>query len=212
MGGCRRSPHRGPRIAFVMAFGVACVLLQVFMQYTRYVSVSKWMTLGTVLVRGDAICRSRRLGLGRKQPRSVFSSDSQYWAMVVAILGTTISPYLFFWQASQEAEDLHEIPRRQTLTSKPRQAKARTSASASTRWSGWRSQTLSPCASSSRSARRCTKPHPNIESSAQAAEALKPIAGELAFALFTLGIVGTGLLSGPVLAGSAAFALGEALH
>ncbi len=82
----------GPRIAFVMAFGVACVLLQVFMQYTRYVSVLKWMTLALFSYVATLFAVHVDWASVASSLVPVFSSDSQYWAMVVAILGTTISP------------------------------------------------------------------------------------------------------------------------
>jgi Mn2+/Fe2+ NRAMP family transporter len=141
------------------------------------------------------------------------SSNADYWQMTVAILGTTISPYLFFWQASQEVEDMRERPRRQPLVRRPQQAAAA--------YQRIRLDTLIGMAFSNLVALSimvtvAATLHQagvsRIESSAQAAEALKPIAGELAFLLFALGIIGTGLLSVPVLAGSAAYAVGEAAH
>ena len=203
----------GPHLVYVVIFGVLCTLMQVFMQYTRYVAVLKWLTI--VLFSYVAtlfVVHVPWAGVAKGLLLPKFSGDPQYWETVVAILGTTISPYLFFWQASQEVEDIHEIPRREPLLDKPRQA-----ASAEERI---RLDTLVGMAFSNVVAISIiitvgATLHPagitNIESSVQAAEALKPIGGSLAFALFALGIIGTGLLSIPVLAGSAAYALGEAL-
>jgi NRAMP (natural resistance-associated macrophage protein)-like metal ion transporter len=195
----------GPHLVYVVIFGVLCTLMQVFMQYTRYVAVLKWLTI--VLFSYVAtlfVVHVPWAGVVKGLLLPKFSGDPQYWETVVAILGTTISPYLFFWQASQEVEDIHEIPRREPLLDKPRQA-----ASAEERI---RLDTLVGMAFSNVVAISIiitvgATLHPagitNIESSVQAAEALKPIGGSLAFALFALSI--------PVLAGSAAYALGEAL-
>jgi NRAMP (natural resistance-associated macrophage protein)-like metal ion transporter len=203
----------GPRLGYVIAFGIVCTLMEIFMQYTRYVSVLKWLTLALFSYIATLFVVHipwSDVAKGMFLPK--FSAGHEYWEAIVAIFGTTISPYLFFWQASQEVEDIHEIPRRQPLLKKPRQA-----AGAEERI---RLDTLVGMAFSNVVAISIiitvgATLHPagitQIESSAQAAEALKPIGGSLAFALFALGIIGTGLLSIPVLAGSAAYALGEAL-
>jgi Mn2+/Fe2+ NRAMP family transporter len=131
--------------------------------------------------------------------------------MVTAILGTTISPYLFFWQASQEVEDTKTKPRRKPLLDAPKQAGGA--------WARIRLDTLIGMGFSNLVALAILTTAAStlhragakeITSAAEAAEALRPIAGDFAFALFALGIIGTGLLSVPVLAGSAAYALGEA--
>ena len=204
----------GPRLLFVVAFAALCVVLQVFMQYTRYVAVLKWLTL--VLFSYVATLFVVHIPWGEVAKGMLLptlTGDGNYWQMVVAILGTTISPYLFFWQAAQEVEDIHAIPRRQPLRKKPRQAKGalariRVDTLAGMALSNFVALAIMVTVAATLHSAGIT----NIESSAQAAEALKPVAGELAFALFTLGIIGTGLLSVPVLAGSAAYALGEALH
>jgi Mn2+/Fe2+ NRAMP family transporter len=130
--------------------------------------------------------------------------------MVVAILGTTISPYLFFWQASQEAEDVKAVPERKPLLRRPGQA---TDAFERIRLDTYVGMAFSNLVALAIIITTAATLHAtgitNIETSAQAAEALKPVAGSFAFTIFTLGIVGTGLLSVPVLAGSAAYALGE---
>jgi len=203
----------GPRLAYVIAFGVACTLMEVFMRYTKYVAVLKWLTvvlfsyIATLFV---VHVPWTEVAKGLLVPK--LSLDHAYWETIVAIFGTTISPYLFFWQASQEVEDIHEIPRREPLLDNPSQAPA-----AQERI---RLDTLVGMAFSNIVALAIiitvgATLHPagvtDIQSSAQAAEALKPIGGSLAFALFAIGIIGTGLLSIPVLAGSAAYALGEAV-
>jgi Mn2+/Fe2+ NRAMP family transporter len=140
-----------------------------------------------------------------------FSSSVAFWATVVAILGTTISPYLFFWQASEEAEDTKEEPLRKPLTKAPAQGR---DAIERIRLDTYVGMAISNLVALAIMITTAATLHvaglTNIETSSQAAEALKPVAGDLAYAIFTLGIVGTGLLAVPVLAGSAAYAVGEA--
>lgn len=202
----------GPTLLYVIFYGLFCAAVQIVMQYTRYVSVLKWLTIslfayfGTVMVvevPWDEFAR------GLLVP--TLSSDVNFWTTVVAILGTTISPYLFFWQASQEVEDIQAVPEREPLVKKPRQGR---DALERIRFDTYIGMALSNLVGLAIVVTTAATLHPagttDIETSAQAAEALRPIAGEFAFAIFTLGIVGTGLLSVPVLAGSAAYALGEA--
>lgn len=202
----------GPRIAYILLFGIVTSLLQVFMQYTRYVSVLKWLTLslfayfGTVLVVKVPWDEAAK---GFFIP--TFTSDAAFWATIVAILGTTISPYLFFWQASQEAEDIKQIPEREALVKSPKQGRDAFERIKLDTYVGMAFSNLVALAimvttAATLHAHGIT----DVQTSSQAAEALKPVAGEFAFAIFTLGIVGTGLLAVPVLAGSAAYALGEA--
>ena len=202
----------GPRLAYVVGFGTLCGLLQVFMKYSRYVGVLKWLTLalfayfGTVMVVkipwGEAV-------RGFLVP--TFSLDPAFWTTVVAIMGTTISPYLFFWQASQEAEDTKEEPQRKPLLKAPRQGPDAFERIRLDTYVGMAfSNTVALAIMITTAATLHAAGVTDIQSSSQAAEALRPVAGPFAFALFTLGIVGTGLLAVPVLAGSAAYALGEA--
>jgi NRAMP (natural resistance-associated macrophage protein)-like metal ion transporter len=202
----------GPRLAYVMAFGVLCGLLQIFMQYSRYVGVLKWLTLalfayfGTVMVVkipwGEAL-------RGFLVP--TLSFEPAFWTTVVAILGTTISPYLFFWQASQEAEDTKKEPMRQPLVRAPRQGPDAIERIRVDTYVGMAlSNTVALAIMATTAATLHVAGLSEIESSSQAAEALRPVAGPFAFALFAVGIIGTGLLAVPVLAGSAAYALGEA--
>jgi NRAMP (natural resistance-associated macrophage protein)-like metal ion transporter len=202
----------GPAFLYVLAFGLICILGIVFVDYSRYVMVLKWLTLSlfayvaalfaTHVPWAEAIS-------GVLLPR--ISWTSTFLTTLVAILGTTISPYLFFWQASQEAEDVKAERKRKPLIRAPWQA-----VSAFTRI---RADTLVGMAFSNiialsimiTTAATLNKAGiKEIATSAQAAQALKPIAGEFAFVVFALGIVGTGLLAIPVLAGSAAYAIGEA--
>jgi Mn2+/Fe2+ NRAMP family transporter len=139
------------------------------------------------------------------------SKDLAFWTTVVAIFGTTISPYLFFWQASQEVEDLEEVPTRNPLVEAPKQGPGAHERITIDTYIGMAfSNVVALAIMVTTAATLHVSGNVDIQTSRQAAEALKPVAGEFAFAIFTLGIVGTGLLAVPVLAGSAAYALGEA--
>jgi Mn2+/Fe2+ NRAMP family transporter len=129
---------------------------------------------------------------------------------IVALLGTTISPYLFFWQSSQEAEDISDTPRQRPIKDAPRSApgqfrRMRFDTLAGMAFSNLISITIITATAATLHQQGVTQ----IESAAQAAEALRPVAGDLAFALFAVGIIGTGFLAVPVLAGSTAFAVAE---
>jgi Mn2+/Fe2+ NRAMP family transporter len=136
---------------------------------------------------------------------------ASYLTVVVALFGTTISPYLFFWQASEEVEDEREDPAAEPLLTAPAQAPRQLARIKLDTIVGMAVSNLVALfimltTAATLNAHGVT----DIETSADAAKALRPIAGEFAFAVFALGIVGTGLLAVPVLAGSAAYALGEA--
>jgi NRAMP (natural resistance-associated macrophage protein)-like metal ion transporter len=202
----------GPRLPYVVAFGTLCGLLQVFMRYSRYVAVLKWLTLalfayfGTVMVVKIPWGEATR---GFLVP--TFSFEPAFWTTVVAIMGTTISPYLFFWQASQEAEDTKEEPQRKPLLKAPRQGPDAFERIRLDTYVGMAfSNTVALAIMITTAATLHAAGVTDIQSSSQAAEALRPVAGAFAFTLFALGIIGTGLLAVPVLAGSAAYALGEA--
>jgi NRAMP (natural resistance-associated macrophage protein)-like metal ion transporter len=202
----------GGKIIYVAAFTAVCVLGVVFINYARYELILKWLTLslfsyvGAVLaVRVDWTAAMA----GTFVPHLAWTGD--YFTTLVAILGTTISPYLFFWQASQEAEEIHVNRKRKPL--------ARAAAQAADAFARIRADTLVGMAFSniialaiiiSTAATLHRAGVVSIATSSEAAKALEPIAGPFAFGLFTLGIVGTGLLAIPVLAGSAAYAVGEA--
>ena len=202
----------GPKFIYILLFGVVCAALQVFMQYSRYVSILKWLTLALFTYFGTVMVVKvpwSEAALGFFIP--TFSSDASFWTTVVAILGTTISPYLFFWQASQEAEDVKQVSERKPLIKAAHQAPGALERIKLDTYVGMAFSNLVALAIMITTAATL---HANgitdVQTSAQAAEALKPVAGAFAFAIFALGIIGTGLLAVPVLAGSAAYALGEA--
>ncbi|MBN9459298.1 MAG: divalent metal cation transporter [Bosea sp.] len=203
----------GPSTIYVVIFGFSCVLMQVFMKYKRYVSVLKWLTISLFAYFGTVpavnVPWSEAL---RGLVIPTFNPDPQFWTVVVAILGTTISPYLFFWQAAQEVEDLGEKPTRTALIDAPKQApkalaRIRTDTVVGMAFSNLVALAIVITAAATLNANGVT----DVQSSAQAAEALKPVAGQFAFSIFALGIIGTGLLAVPVLGGSAAYALGEVM-
>ncbi|MGC1558692.1 MAG: divalent metal cation transporter [Bradyrhizobium sp.] len=202
----------GPQVLYVLLFAAICISLQVFLQYARYVSVLKWLTL--FLFAYVATLFMVKVQWGEALRSFVVPSvhwDKDYLTTVVAVLGTTISPYLFFWQASQEAEDIRTLPARQILKRAPKQGEGALNRIQLDTFVGMGFSNLIALAIMITAAATL---HANnvtdIRTSAQAAEALRPIAGSFAETIFALGVIGTGLLSVPVLAGSAAYAVGEA--
>ena len=201
----------GPAFAYVIMYGLISVLAQIFFDYKRYVAVLKWLTLSLfAYVAALAVTNVdwAQAFKGAALPRLEWSAA--YWTTVVAILGTTISPYLFFWQASQEAEDERIDPDKEPLIDTPSEAvnefgRIRADTVVGMGFSTIIALAIIVTAAATLHASGKT----DIETSAQAAEALRPIAGAFAEFVFALGIVGTGLLAVPVLAGSAAYAIGE---
>ncbi|MCU6453340.1 divalent metal cation transporter [Sphingomonas sp. A2-49] len=202
----------GDQLVWVAVFAGICVAMQVLLKYQRYVSILKW--LAVALLAYVATLFFVQVSWAEVAKRLVNPSltwSTTYLTALVAIFGTTISPYLFFWQASQEVEDMRESPRRQPLTRAPEQGAAAIGRIEVDTMVGMAFSNLVALAIMIAAAAAFAKSGPiTIESSAQAAAALRPIAGPFAFGLFAVGIVGTGLLAVPVLAGSAAYAVGEA--
>jgi NRAMP (natural resistance-associated macrophage protein)-like metal ion transporter len=202
---------RVPGIIYVLAFGVTSVAAQIFLDYKRYVSVLKWLTLSLFAYVGALAFAHISWGealAGVFVPRLTWSGD--YFTTIVAIFGTTISPYLFFWQASQEAEDQRVDITKQPLIDKHYGAqkefhRIRADTVVGMAFSNLIALSIIVTAAATLHAAGKT----DIQTSAQAAEALRPIAGAFAEIIFALGIVGTGLLAIPVLAGSTAYAVGE---
>ena len=201
----------GHAILYVLFFGVTSVVAQIFMDYKRYVSVLKWLTLSLfayVAALAFAHVSWGEALAGVLVPKLTWSAD--YFTTIVAIFGTTISPYLFFWQASQEAEEQRVDPRKHPLIERHYGARKE--------FNRIRADTIVGMAFSNlialsiiftAAATLHASGKTDIQTSAQAAEALRPIAGKFAEVIFALGIVGTGLLAIPVLAGATAYAVGE---
>jgi NRAMP (natural resistance-associated macrophage protein)-like metal ion transporter len=198
-----------------LIFAAGSVLLQVFVPYRRYAPVLKFLTLTLFVYVATAftvkIPWSVAL-LSAVWPKPTFNLD--YFLMVVAVLGTTISPYLFFWQASQEVEEMsqskHRRPRRPLKELRrgghPEIDRIAVDTTVGMIFSNAIAFFIILTTAAVLNAGGVT----NIQTAAQAAAALRPLAGEFAFLLFALGIIGTGLLAIPVLAGSAAYVVAEA--
>jgi NRAMP (natural resistance-associated macrophage protein)-like metal ion transporter len=201
----------GPKLLYVVAFGALCAALQVYIPYSRYVSILKWLTFALFAYFGTVmVVKVPWLEAARGFFIPTLSAKAEFWTVVVAIFGTTISPYLFFWQASQEVEEIDDISERKPLVKAPAQGPDAINRIQTDTYVGMAFSNLVALAIMFTTAATLhAAGTTDIQTSSQAAEALKPIAGPLAFAIFTLGIVGTGLLAVPVLAGSAAYALCE---
>lgn len=202
----------GPKTVYVVAFGVVCIGLQVLLQYTRYVSYLKWLTLALLAYVATLFMVDVRWSEALRQfVLPSLSWKTEYLQTIVAVFGTTISPYLLFWQASQEAEDIRAVPERQVLKRAPEQGPdAIKRIELDTLIGMGVSNFIALAIILTTAATLNVSGVTDIETSAQAAEALRPIAGNYAATIFALGVLGTGLLAIPVLAGSAAYAIGEA--
>jgi NRAMP (natural resistance-associated macrophage protein)-like metal ion transporter len=201
---------------YVVGFGVLCIAMQVFFSYESTVRILKWLTLGLFAYVAVILTVSvpwRQALSESVQPWAFVPKDmslKDYASMVVAVLGTTISPYLFFWQASQEVEDNHRRPEAQALRLHPEYAAEHLSRIKQDTVVGMTfSNVIALCIVVATAVTLNMQGITSIQTSSQAAEALRPVAGEFAFAIFALGIIGTGLLAVPVLAGSAAYAVSE---
>jgi Mn2+/Fe2+ NRAMP family transporter len=193
-------------------FVAVTLLLQIFVPYDRYVFFLKWLTislLAYVAVLFVVRVPWSQVALHTFLPR--FKIDASSAAVIVAIFGTTISPYLFFWQASEEIEDMEALSR-PGLLHDPAAAPAELRR---IRWDTWSGMFISDLAAFFIILATAVTLHTagvsNIETAAQAASALRPLAGEFAFLLFAIGIIGVGLLAVPVLAGSGAYALADTM-
>lgn len=198
-----------PRLPLMVGFAVLSLGLQIFVPYHRYVGLLKWLTLSLfayVLV-VLAVGVNWREVLGGLWPSLPAGSATT----VVAILGTTISPYLFFWQSAQELEEM-QLEHARPLLQRPRAAPRELARLVKDSAGGFLvTMTISLCIIAATAATLHGAGTTTIATAADAAAALRPIAGDFAFALFALGIIGTGLLAVPVLAGSAAYALSEVM-
>jgi NRAMP (natural resistance-associated macrophage protein)-like metal ion transporter len=199
---------------FVAAYGIFSVLLISFLKYESYSRYLKWLGLSLLAYVASAIAAKTDWTsalAGFIVPS--FSGDPKWVAIVVAILGTSISPYLVFWEASQEVQkekDKGRTHHRKALKNHPSQGgKEKRRLRADTVFGMGVSQLVGAFIIVTCAATLNKQGHTDIKSAAEAAAALRPIAGKLTSLIFSAGIVGTGLLAVPVLAGSAAFALGE---
>jgi NRAMP (natural resistance-associated macrophage protein)-like metal ion transporter len=204
----------GPAHLYAVMFALTSLVLQIFIPFSRYAPILKLLTLslftyvGTVFV---VEVRWNEVLYNTVMPSISFKAD--YAVAVVAVFGTTISPYLFFWQASQEVEEQRATDGEEPLKKAPEQAKANLDRIRIDTYVGMGFSNLIAffimlTAAVTLNFHGVT----HIQTAAEAAEALRPVAGEFAFLLFSMGIIGTGLLSLPVLAGSAAYAVAESFN
>jgi NRAMP (natural resistance-associated macrophage protein)-like metal ion transporter len=200
----------GPEHFYTVFFGIVCILLETFISYARYAAVLKWATLSLfayVAVVFAAHVPWEAALYGTLVPHLAF--DAPHAMALVAVLGTTISPYLFFWQAGQEVEELHRRHVKALCVAPrdagPELARIRTDTIVGMGISNLIALFIIFATAATLNAGGVT----DIQTSWQAAEALRPIAGVFTFALFAAGIIATGMLAVPVLAGSAAYGVSE---
>lgn len=194
-------------------FVITTLLLQIFVPYHRYVFFLKWLTLSLLAYAGVLFTVHvpwGQVGLRTVWPQFTLNANSA--AVIVGVFGTTISPYLFFWQASEEVEDMKARRRARPLVSDgPAAAKELRRI----KWDTWSGMLYSDMTAFfiilATGVTLHTAGVTDIDTAAKAASALKPLAGEFAYILFALGILGVGMIGVPVLAGSGAYALAEAM-
>ena len=203
----------GPAWAYAGAIALICAAAEIWMTYKRYVVLLKWLTL-TLLAYVALLfvlhLPWREVLTGMLLPRVGFTRAAL--TMLVGVLGTTISPYLFIWQAAEEVEDMLAGPDPRPLRER---AVGATHEIGRIGFDTWAGMSYSNVVSLSIIVGTAATLHAHgvttIDTAAQAASALAPIAGRFAALIFALGILGTGLLAVPVLAGATAYALGEGL-
>ena len=203
----------GRRLILTIAFAALTLGLQIFVPYHRYVWFLKWLTLS--LFAYVAVAFTVHVPWLQVLQRTVlpqFKLNKDAATLVVGVFGTTISPYLFFWQASEEVEEIANHKGSHPLTDAPGEGPEEL------RRIGWDtyigmgySNVIAFFIILSTAVTLNAAGITSIQTAAQAASALRPLAGDLTFFLFAAGIIGTGLLAIPTLAGSAAYALAEAL-
>jgi NRAMP (natural resistance-associated macrophage protein)-like metal ion transporter len=202
----------GPPHGHALLFGLACALLPVWLSYEAMVRVLKWLTLA--LLAYVAVVFALHVDWGQVLTRTLvptLAGGSGYWTMVVAVLGTTISPYLFFWQASQESEQRQQLERHggAPLASRAFMAEHLYRIKLDTVFGMVFSNLIAFCVMLATAITLNGHGITEIQTTRDAALALRPIAGDFAFLLFALGVIGTGMLAVPVLAGSAAYAVAD---
>ncbi|HEY6456741.1 MAG TPA: Nramp family divalent metal transporter [Steroidobacteraceae bacterium] len=215
MGEALRLLAGGSARLYSVGFGALCLALQVFLRYETYVRYLKWLTL--VLLSYVAVIFTIHVPWNTVVRELAFPSlvlDNNTITVIVAVFGTTISPYLFFWQAAQEVEDLRALSTRNGQgTLLPHAQDVARRHLRRIRWDTYLGMGFSNLIAFfiilSTAATLHASGFTNIQTSAQAASALRPLGGQLTFLLFSLGIIGTGMLAVPVLAGSAAYAVSE---
>ena len=204
----------GSALLYSVLFGVVSVIVAVFVPYRQYAQLLKWTALVLLVYVATAF-------VGHVQWRSALagtliptvSLSTGYMTALTAVFGTTISPYLFFWQASQEVQEQEAAAGETALKRAPEQAPAQLELMRADTYLGMAiSNVIAFFIMLDTGAILHAHGVTDIQSAAQAAEALRPLGGELTFVLFSFGIIGTGLLAVPVLAGATAYAMAEAFN
>jgi Mn2+/Fe2+ NRAMP family transporter len=203
----------GSALLYSIGFGIISVVAAIFVPYSQYAQLLKWSALVLFVYVATALVVHvpwKPVLVGTFIPSISFSTG--YLTALAAVFGTTISPCLFFWQASQEVQEQEAAPGEEPLKRAPKQAPAQLGPMRADTYLGMAfSNVIGFFIILDAAAVLHANGITDIQTGAQAAEALRPLAGELTFLLFSLGIIGTGLLAVPILAGSAAYALAEAL-
>jgi len=217
MGEALRLLLGGSAHLYSVGFGVACLTLQVLLRYETYVRYLKWLTLA--LLSYVAVVFTVHVPWGeviRETVLPTFNLNHDTITIIVAVFGTTISPYLFFWQAAQEMEDLRAYANKHPAQLLPHAEDVARQHLRRIRWDTYLGMGFSNLIAFfiilSTAATLHVAGVVNIQTSGQAAEALRPLGGQATFLLFSLGIIGTGMLAVPVLAGSAAYAVAESFE
>jgi NRAMP (natural resistance-associated macrophage protein)-like metal ion transporter len=212
MGSAAQLVLTGKAEFYAVGLGLLSVVLEIAIPYRKYVLYLKWLTLVLFAYVATAfVVHVSWLVVLKATFVPSFEWRSAYWMAIVAVLGTTISPYLFFWQSSQEAEDVHLTRGESPLKRKPTQAASQFRRIALDTRVGMAISNLVAffIILTTAVTLHGRAGQSEIKTAADAAEALRPLAGNFAFLLFALGIIGAGLLAVPVLAGSAAYAVSE---
>ncbi len=201
----------GPLLPYVVGFAALSLVLQIYISYTTYVKYLKWLTLALfAYVLTAFVAHVDWIQALRSTFLPSISFNTKYFTTLTAVLGTTISPYLFFWQASEEAEDVRNNRKDHALKYAPWQAEEQFARIRVDTYAGMGlSNAVALFIILTTAATLHAAGIRDVETSAQAAKALEPLAGRFAFELFAVGIIGTGLLAVPVLAGSAAYGVAE---
>jgi NRAMP (natural resistance-associated macrophage protein)-like metal ion transporter len=212
MGDALRLVVGGPAHGHALLFGAACAALPVLLNYDAMVRVLKWLTLALLSYVG--VVFALHVDWGQVLAHTLLptlGSGSGYWTMLVAVLGTTISPYLFFWQAAQESEQRQRLELAGTVPveAPPFMAEHLYRIKLDTMVGMVFSNLIAFCVMLATAITLNGHGITDIQTTRDAAQALRPIAGEFAFVLFALGVIGTGMLAVPVLAGSAAYAVAD---
>jgi NRAMP (natural resistance-associated macrophage protein)-like metal ion transporter len=202
----------GPNGLYVVVFGAISLLLQIFVPYSKYVKYLKWLTVVLfAYVITAVVMREPKLAALHATFLPSLSFHREYFTALIAVLGTTISPYLFFWQASEEVEEVTTHAIQKPLLVAPEQGPEQLQR---IRFDTYFGMAVSNLVAFFVILTAAATLHAHgildIQTASQAAKALEPLAGRFAFVIFALGIIGTGLLAVPVLAGSAAYGVSEA--